>query len=251
LVIRIFWIFPVWAHRLSGLEKTLLVALAVVLFSVAVRRPISSAYMRRNGNNESKNENPQQPQSEEKGTQTPPDAPPAITPAVKPIPKAHPFKKPSMAPSHVMPGTGPTENPPAVFNNSPGSAFSVGQQGGITAGTYNAGPPPPTFTLETINKNSQEGPDSFRTEYQLDVTTTTPLSLYVRAQATDIGSKMRMQPCLQVLRLRNGFASGNMRDVISGAGFCEGHVSEVTSGRYQIVVFTTKAEDVQLTYQPD
>ncbi len=151
----------------------------------------------------------------------------------------------------ASPASSQTQPMSQVCEPGASCAASTGQQGGITAGTYIAGPPPPTFKLETINKNSQEGPDSFRTEYQLDVTTTTPLSLYVRAQAPDIGSKMRMQACLEVLRLGNGFASGNMRDVRSGAGFCEGHASEMTSGRYQIVVFTTKAEDVRLTYQPD
>jgi hypothetical protein len=48
IVIRMFWILPVWNSRLTRLEKGLIAAILVALFVAAVYKPVVVAYGKRN-----------------------------------------------------------------------------------------------------------------------------------------------------------------------------------------------------------
>jgi hypothetical protein len=100
---------------------------------------------------------------------TPPhdDAPPnSESPSVKPIPKAKPLRAKDHTESNPIPssrtgdegtvGKNSQSAPPVVLKDSPGSAISFGQQGGITAGTVNIGSPEPQLTWSAIEKSPPE-----------------------------------------------------------------------------------------------
>jgi len=48
IAIRMFWIFPVWTHRLTSLEKGLLAFILVVLFVAISYKSVVATYGKRN-----------------------------------------------------------------------------------------------------------------------------------------------------------------------------------------------------------
>lgn len=188
--------------------------------------------------------------------------PPTVPPAAKPKHPKHIRRSPLVTPLKATreEKKGPnssapvqSQQPPMSQECAPGAncAMSNGQQGGVTAGTYIAGPLPPTITRKVLSENLRMADALFKTDYQLDISTTVPFSLHVRAEAPDVGSTVRSEQCLAVYRQYDGNETSIMWDSATGLGFCEGHVHEATSGHYHVVVHTTKPETITLIYGPD
>ena len=78
IAVRMFWIFPVWAKRLSSLEKSLLALIAVALFVAATYKPVANAYTNRNSGTETK----PKPQSSPEPTPAPASVP-NINPSIE------------------------------------------------------------------------------------------------------------------------------------------------------------------------
>jgi hypothetical protein len=152
LAIRMFWIFPWWENRLSRLEKGLISAIVVGVFILIAYQPVVTAYRKHV-------ETKTTPQS---AHQNVPNEPNTETPSVTLTPQANsaknadsrsqskkkvPSAKPPVTPNVTTSG----EKSPAIgsITQGAGSALSVNQQGGITAGTVNIGTPPlPTPTVK-------------------------------------------------------------------------------------------------------
>jgi hypothetical protein len=86
---------------------------------------------------------------------------------------------PTSAPDTVAPNPAPASQPSTPMRQecAPGAscAQSSGQQGGITAGTINIGPPPPPPLKLTMSVSEQSGDEKFK--YQKVVTITTNVTL--------------------------------------------------------------------------
>lgn len=145
---RMFWIFPAWASRLSRLEKALIIFIFWAGCVCVFYRPVVTAYGKRNGDGEPK-------LIAQANTPTPipsQTSPPAST--VSPSPSHGALhisgaKKPEV--SHNLfagpvgdikvehsPGANIHDNTQiGSISTGNGGAVSVGQQGGVTAGTVN------------------------------------------------------------------------------------------------------------------
>ena len=113
---------------------------------------------------------------------------------------------------------------------------------------YIAGPLPPQMQLVSLGENSPVGPDLFRSDYRLDIQTTSEFSLYVQAQGSDITRMGKFDPCMQVLEIHDG-SEGDQQEGGTDLKSCTVRVKSVTSGSYHIIVFTTKSEKVNITYE--
>jgi len=145
IFIRMFWIFPAWAHRFTKLEKALISFILVAIFVTAFYKPVITAYGKRNA--EEAKAKPA-PLDDKRANDTPPSPAPTNSPRVKPIPKAKPLKNPSVVemaplnPPRPTPSVQPTQ-PLMSQKCEPGAdcAMSSGQQGGITANKVIIGNP--------------------------------------------------------------------------------------------------------------
>ena len=137
VAIRMFWIFPLWTHRLSSLEKGLLAFILTSAFVMAVYRPINSAYVKRNIG------------VSVQATPTPPPALPfPVIPQreiqVAPAPEAHKTTAPK-----PQPDTPSTPSIAVMSTPSPQQTVNVDHGIGGIGGTYinpmvtNIGQPPP------------------------------------------------------------------------------------------------------------
>jgi hypothetical protein len=155
IAIRMFWIFPAWSSRLTRLEKGLLSLIATAALVAVFYGPVVAAYGKRNRDSETKLTTQQPIESDpHKTADLPVDTP------VKPIPasarrkvpsriEANPISTPKVA-DHLGVGVSGDKIPViGGITQGAGSALSINQQGGITAGTVNLGPPPlPTPTIK-------------------------------------------------------------------------------------------------------
>jgi hypothetical protein len=181
--------------------------------------------------------------SESKQDSKPPEAKPEDKKDDK---KGQDPKKPEAKPK---PKTEPNPTPP-VGPIEQGACSNLQIGGSSNQATVNCGPPPPVFALKLLKENVKLSENSYRTDYQLDVKTKTAFpSLHVRAEG-GVGTADGT-PCLMVLRVVAGGATGNHRDRTSGYGFCDVHAPDIRSGRYLIEVFSTTPTKVNLTYEPD
>jgi hypothetical protein len=88
IAIRMFWIFPLWAHR-TRLEKGLIVFIVVALFIVISYKPVTTAYDNRDRKEEARPT--EQPPAQGTVEKTPPAI--VIPPTVTPIPGAQPLNE--------------------------------------------------------------------------------------------------------------------------------------------------------------
>jgi hypothetical protein len=124
IAVRMFWIFPVWASRLSRLEKALISFIAVSVFALAVYNPVLAAYEKRNGEPEA---NSLPTQSIDK-----PTGPDASVSGIKPLSKTAPSKPP-----HKQ--TNPVPNGPATLPVVP-EINQSGNGNGAVGGNVTAEP---------------------------------------------------------------------------------------------------------------
>lgn len=114
IAIRMFWIFPVWTHRLSRLEKGLIAFILVGLFVASFYKPVVTAYGKHNAEARPKAESSKQvekPKELEQQPETKP-IPAARTPTQREIGKANTI-------SGGLPSK-PTFPPPSVSQSNSG-----------------------------------------------------------------------------------------------------------------------------------
>jgi hypothetical protein len=137
IAVRMFWIFPLWSHRLTRLEKGLLAGILIALFVVMVHKPIIVAYGKRNGN----------------GTtgQAPFPTGPVTHPAPAPaIPQpATPAQNPTKAHTPKSQITAPATTPQTVINAPGGIGISGGQVTNPTVNNF--APPQRTISKEQLD----------------------------------------------------------------------------------------------------
>jgi hypothetical protein len=164
IAVRMFWIFPLWSSRLTKLEKGLIAFILVAGFAAIFYRPVMLAYSRRNveGSRPETSSAQVQPQASPlvppQGTVTESNGATAtlkvdVHHAPKDSMTVEVKRKPHTAASDTRPGQqkaqrpmspNSSQQPPPLTQDCGGGncAASVGQQGGITAGQINIGPPP-------------------------------------------------------------------------------------------------------------
>jgi hypothetical protein len=167
IFIRMFWIFPVWANRLTRLEKGLIAAILISLFVVIFWKPVATAYGRRSVEQTREQERPLVPSPAAPNTQT--TTPSA--PEVKPLPPTKPPKHPSLLKSNQLGAS--QDNSVHVDKGSKIEQQTNGDcSPNIVGGsnTVNCGPPPPPPLALHWEVSSNQSKDP--SEYVLMVTVT-------------------------------------------------------------------------------
>ena len=138
----------------------------------------------------------------------------------------------------------PPSAPPVTLQNSPGSAVSYNQQGGVTAGTFIQGDPPPQFILTTISENTpQDG--LYETNFKLQVTTARSIVLRLKARATRFVGEMRITKEVPLGAGGEAFMSMLSR---RGPTLIEENYQNIESGSYTITLHTAQPDKVTLEY---
>ena len=135
----------------------------------------------------------------------------------------------------------PEKGHPQV-NAGPGSAISINQQGGITAGTVNINPgiPEPKFAFRELSRN-QPVADGFKTEFLMEIDTQAAIpNLYLRVNAATI-TRMEAGP-----QRTGGHITGHS-GVSDGFAFTN---LQSAYGTYRVVVFTKRPETFDVEYDP-
>jgi hypothetical protein len=153
IFIRMFWIFPAWAHRLTKLEKGLIAFILVAGFIAAFYKPVLTAYAKRNGETEIKLMSPPTEKDHAPESATPPK--------VTPIPTARPRKeRPSIFTNPVISATTPSNS---LGDVKPGDCSTVqnGGSGNIAAPCSNITleKPEPRFHWTQAERTIEQGGD--------------------------------------------------------------------------------------------
>lgn len=152
IVLRIFWIFPIWIPKRTRLEKFLLAGILLAVFASLFYRPILTAFKNRNQQSIQRASIPQTQQGSNQNNQSNHNqsiersSSEASFPSEKALPLAHPTSKHAKAKSTDS-QTAPS-SPPA-----PGSIVQQGNSGGVNViqGTTGSNSP---ITNSPININS-------------------------------------------------------------------------------------------------
>ncbi len=225
--IRMFWIFPLWAQRLTKLEKGLIIAILLAAFVSTFYKPVMTAYGKRNGEAEAKPKEQLLPEN------TPKKMPPPATvepPIVKPIPATKPQKHPSVTESNPIPT--PSQNAPGGIN--------IGRDNNGTA-IVNNGPPPPR--LISSNETDTENRDG-------TYTATCVLQIESEIAPGHLVLQVNTEGLLSVgliphVEGNEGGASIMLNDVRQGAGFYSATING-PSGRYDLTVTRSRKTRINI-----
>jgi hypothetical protein len=136
-------------------------------------------------------------------------------------------------------------------NNSPnigsvtqgsGSALSVGQQGGVTAGTYIGSPPPQFSALSKISENVSDG-SLYETKFRVQVVTSQPITFHVKVtaqQIEDVRIDNERPPEQGGMSFQSTSQTGN--------GWMQNNYLNIESGAYFIIIRTHLPQEIQLAY---
>jgi hypothetical protein len=127
------------------------------------------------------------------------------------------------------------------ITQGPGSALSVGQQGGVTAGTY-IGSPPPQFSCSKISENVSDG-SLYETRFRVQVVTSQPITFHVKVTAQQI-EDVRIDDERPPERGGMSFQSTTQ----SGPGWMQNNYVNIESNAYFIIIRTHRPQKIQLTY---
>ncbi|MFZ0084531.1 MAG: hypothetical protein WAK78_04505 [Candidatus Acidiferrales bacterium] len=116
--VRMFWIFPLWAARLSRLEKGLMSFIAVSLFVLIFYKPVLTAYER----HETDSVSTPAAKGQDQAGKVPNENAPTNLPTAKQIPDAPPPKKPP--PQQFMKSVEPRTDAPV--SSGPCSNIQIG-----------------------------------------------------------------------------------------------------------------------------
>jgi hypothetical protein len=120
-----------------------------------------------------------------------------------------------------------------------GSAFSIGQQGGVTAGTY-IGTPPPQFSISKVSENVKQG-SSYETKFRVQVVASQPVTFHVRVTAQHI-EDVTIDNERPPEQGGMAFQSTNQ----AGDGWLQNNYMNMESGSYFIIVYTHLPQEIQL-----
>lgn len=136
IALRMFWIFPLWATRLTRLEKGLIAGICIAILVCIFFKPVTTAYRKHNL------EANQQPSAQES---TPPSSSGGLPPT--PTPKAMKTAPPKEAPkTHAPTPTSPSqtvvgENGAAVGSITAGPCSNIQVGGSGNTSAVNCAPP--------------------------------------------------------------------------------------------------------------
>ena len=133
--------------------------------------------------------------------------------AALPVPNARPLKEPSHIKSNPKTSAARASgsSPPITLQNSPGSAVSINQQGGITAGIVNLGPPPPP-PLEIKWRVSDTTGSSEKPHYETQVT----ITVNVKMSPVAVGILCDAPVETSHMGNKNGLAASNVHQFSEG-----------------------------------
>ncbi len=124
----------------------------------------------------------------------------------------------------------------------PGSALSVGQRGGVTAGTYIGSPPPQFSSLSKISENVSDG-SLYETKFRVQVVTSQPITFHVKVTGQQI-EDVRIDNERPPEQGGMSFQSTTQ----SSAGWLQNNYVNIESGAYFIIIRTHVPQKIQLAY---
>jgi hypothetical protein len=160
--------------------------------------------------------------------------------SVKRTPQQETQANPKQATQTQPPQTASTQAQPiGSISQGTGSALSIGQQGGVTAGTY-LGNPPPQFSLQVVSANVKQD-SSYETKFRIRLATSQAITMHVKVSAPSI-SDMKIDDERPPEQGGMSFMGTSKQ----GNGWLENDYWNIESGSYFIIVHTYGPENVKL-----